>query len=779
MNKTKINAKYAVVFILAAILLVVGILFYNVNRNITAGAQQEMKISLESGFYGSAQELTVNTPKGASVYYTIDCTEPSRENGVLYDGPISLSVGEGEMVYVYRFKVFFEDGQESEVITRTYFMGNEIASRYTTNVLHITGEPEDLFGYENGIFVGGKLFDEFVAANPDAHYGAGVDANFNMRGSEWEREVYAECFTAEGESLFAQTCGVRIQGRASRLKNQKSFKLYARKEYDVQNEFRYPLLDNLVSAVDGSIAQKYKRLVVRSGGTDNGFGYIRSELICELASEADFPDVMHSEPVSVYINGEYRGVYWMENTFDAQYFENRYGEYTGAFTVVAGSDVRKKEGDDGDMTYVNEFNQMYNKYAAMDLTVEENYQALCQVLDVENYLAYFAIETYIGNDDWPNGNVKAYRYIAEDNQYMEGTVFDGRYRHLLFDLDFGFGLMVQQGAVGIPAEERFLRRVMSKNSPLFVALMEREDCRNYFVNYSCDLMNGAMSLERVTEVLEEKHQAREAELRYMLEETSIQEDSLWFWEGDITTTYENVELSYNNILKFAENRPQTVLADLIDTFGYSYDQAYTLHVNKGTCYSQVQINSLSVEKETFSGPYIGAVPVVVKPKPAVNEQFEYWMVNGEIREEQELILTDADIVDAQITVEMIVSEVADPVLQICAVRAKGTGDFIEIHNPSTKVVSTKGYFLSDSDDAYKYALPATTLLPGETKRFYGKDTADLEGLGEFGLNFNIKEGETISLTKGEVILETLYIPDLSEGGIYCRDGVGDRFVEKL
>ena len=65
------------------------------------------------------------------------------------------------------------------------------------------------------------------------------------------------------------------------------------------------------------------------------------------------------------------------------------------------------------------------------------------------------------------------------------------------------------------------------------------------------------------------------------------------------------------------------------------------------------------------------------------------------------------------------------------------------------------------------------------QRFYGKDSTDIEGLGEFGMNFNIKAGETITLTKETEILESVYIPDLSAGGIFYRDGVGDRFVERL
>lgn len=782
MNINKIDKRIFLFVFLAIALMLLLMCNYDIDKLFSAEAPSQMEISLNSGFYSKEQKIRVEVPQGTVVYYTEDCTEPTKENGVYYESPISIIPEEEEKVYVYRFKAYYDNGEESEVITRTYFVGDNITNRYTTNVLHITGEPDDLFGYENGIFVPGKIFDEFVAANPDAHLGAGVEANFKLRGKESERAVYIECFSADGSGLFAQEGGVRIHGAASRLKNQKSFKLYARKEYDEVNEFNYPIVKNLVSAIDGTVAQEHKRLIIRSGGNDNGFGYIRSEIIAELASQAGFPDVMHSEPMCVYINGEYRGIYWVENTFDSQYFVNRYGEYEGNFVILQGSDINKKDEEDAvTQQYVAEYNELYQKFSSMDLTKEENYNALCAVLDVENYLAYFALQNYIGNMDWPTNNLKVYRYVGEE--YTEGTVFDGKYRHLFFDTDYGFGLMLEYGNVGIREYEYTLNRLLGTEeeppkSPLFVALMKREDCRNYFINYSCDLMNGVMRIENVSPLLAEKHGERSAELRYMLEETDIQKDSLWFWEGEYMEEYSNVETEYSEIIQFVDGRGGTVLVDMILSFGLEFEQAYTLFVNKGNCFSQVKVNSNYIDEESFEGPYIGNAPVEITPVIAENEIFEHWVVNGQVIKEEKLVLTGADIVEAEIHVEMVTSTKEDPIVQLSAVRAKGLSDFIEIVNLSTVPISTRGYYLTDNDKQ-KSLLPSITLMPGEKKRFYGKDCKDMEAIGQYCLNFNIKEGETISLMRGEKVLESLIVPDLSYDGIYRRQGISDVYKEEL
>lgn len=743
-----------------------------------ATRSEEISISLDSGFYSENQIVTVNVPDGTKVYYTDNCEAPTKENGREYHTPIQLVASEEETVQVLRFKAYSEDGTESEIMNRTYFLGTNIANRYTTNVLHVLGEPEDLFGYENGIFVGGKRLDEFIEANPDAHFGGSIDANFEMRGRASERPVYVEYFSNDGERLLFQNAGVRIHGAATRMKNQKSFRLYARSEYDEKNKFEYPILKNLLSEADGTIAQEHKRLIVRNGGTDNGFAYIRSELIGALASEAGFPDVMHAEPVCVYINGMYQGVYWIENNFDKQYFENRYGEYTGEFVVVEGGDKTKRPDDDTTLQkYAEEYNEMYAKFSSMDLTIDENFEALEQVLDVENYLQYFAIENYVGNSDWPGNNVKVYKYIAADNQYTEDSVYDGRYRHVLFDTDCGFGLLVEQETVGITASTYTLERILGDKTPLFAALMERKDCREYFVKYSLDLMNGSMAYDNVEKKLSQMHSSREQELRYMLEETDIQKDSIWFWEDDSIWYYDNVERSYETILNFAKDRPQTVLSDIISSFGYDFMDAYTLNIYKGNCRSNIQVNGIGISEAAFSGSYLMNIPVTITPNLAKNEVFDHWLVNGTIREEETLNIVPADMTEQQVSVELVVHETDTPILQINAIKAKGNSDFVELINNSNQAVSTSGYFMSDSEDRYKYTLPTVTLLPGESKRFYGKDCAEQEALGELSLNFNLKEGEHLTLTYNTMVLESIAIPDLSENGIYQYDNHTGKFKE--
>ncbi len=778
MNRMSLK-NFIMVTALLGCLLAAGMLGLYLEQNRQEGAATEVRITPDSGFYGETQEIRVSVPAGARVYYTDNGEKPVEGVSQQYQKPLKLPCNEEESVYGYRFLTVYEDGREPEETVRTYFVGSRIEERYQTMVLNLTGDPDGLFGYENGILVPGKVWDEFWEAHPDAHVGQWVEANYTMRGAEWEREVYIQFFDRDGRELLSQNGGVRVSGDQTRIKNQKSLRLYARKEYDRENEFDYPFFGNLQSEKDGVLGREYKKLTVRSSGNDNGYGYIRTELVGRLAAEAGFPDTISAVPVCVYVNGGYQGIYWLENHYDGQYFENRYGAYPGEFVILEGGDRVKEDSDDEEVQpYVEDYNRTYERFAAMDLTEEQNYRELCAYLDVENYLQYFAIENYVGNSDWPNYNLKVYRYVAPDGEYAaaseENSVFDGRYRFLLYDTDYGFGLLTFNETVGIYAQKPTLERIVSEDTPLFAALMKRRDCLEYFVNYTCDLMNGVMSQSHVAEVVDEMHAARYEELYHMLEETDIMEGSLW--EEPEQLHMDTADRNIQIIKDFAGARPETVIQDIQETFGCG--EPYTLVVDKGDAFSTVRLNSQYLTDETFEGTYFQDCPVLLEPIMAANEIFEGWVVNGEIRTTESLTLGAGEVKDGRIQVRLLVRGVENPVLEIAAVKAKGHSDYVEIVNRSRQPVSTRGYFLSDSDDLKRYAFPVFTIQPGESVLFFGKDCNAEEGLGQFGMNFNIKSGETVSLSRGENLTDSVEIPDLSsDEGVYIRDFDRDRYRE--
>ena len=144
-----------------------------------------------SGFYASEVEIELGLDAKGEIYYTLDCTEPSKDsvNSSVYQQPILLVPSETEEVQTIKAKGYYTDDQgelqETKVYTYTYILGDNVLQRYDTYVVSITGDPDGLFGYENGIFVPGKIRDEYLAANPDItpeNISPVADANYMLKG---------------------------------------------------------------------------------------------------------------------------------------------------------------------------------------------------------------------------------------------------------------------------------------------------------------------------------------------------------------------------------------------------------------------------------------------------------------------------------------------------------------------------------------------------------------------------------------------------------------------
>ncbi|MCM1264147.1 MAG: chitobiase/beta-hexosaminidase C-terminal domain-containing protein [Butyrivibrio sp.] len=142
-KRTQIIARRFLCIVLAVVLTLSIAIWVLSEKKAMTYAVDDMVISLDSGFYTDNQQIEIDTPEGAVVYYTDNCGLPDVDNGMRYENPISIESEEKEQVYVYRFKAFYKDGTESEVETRTYFLGKNIDGRYTTNVLSIAGGAAD------------------------------------------------------------------------------------------------------------------------------------------------------------------------------------------------------------------------------------------------------------------------------------------------------------------------------------------------------------------------------------------------------------------------------------------------------------------------------------------------------------------------------------------------------------------------------------------------------------------------------------------------------------
>lgn len=482
-------------------------------------------------FLFAYSELALTAPDGAEIYYTLDGSMPTKESA-RYAAPVLMPEQAAENFpgcLVLRAKAYFADGTESDTATQTFWYMPDADARFRNLVISVTGDPAEITEKPDGILYG---------------------ENAKLRGREYERAVSVEAVNPDGTLIFAQNAGMRAYGAASREAALKSMKLYARKSYDpAHGKFAYDGFGTI--GADGGIITKYDKLVLRNGGNDFQFAFIRDELHQRLAADAGYTDCEAVKPVIVYLNGAYYGLFWLHETLCDDLLKALYGGDTGEYVILEGKEQEKYSDADA-ASYADDFNSTYEALTLQDLTDDDAYAAVCDFLDVENYLQYYAFNIYINNKDWPQNNMKCYRYIAgADEAYGTDSPADGRWRFWFHDMDYSEGLYEQDET---QADYNNLAEILEpeneRYAPLFAKMMKREDCRSYFLDEIHRLTADILSAEHAEEVLDSMNAERYIEMRRYfdsLEARKKTNSDIWIWyEGYIEQT--------GQIRTFMENR---------------------------------------------------------------------------------------------------------------------------------------------------------------------------------------------------------------------------------
>ncbi len=544
-------------------------------------------VSREDSFCAGDLVLELSDVGGYPIYYTLDGSIPGFESG-FYEDPIVFSATDEVQSCVLRARSYDEStGEWGDLFTRTYFYADSmetLQNRFSTYIVCLTSDPYNLYDYEYGIMVEGKIRDEYVNSPEYISGKLTQPANFTQKGRAWERDAYVEILSPEGERLIAQDAGMRIFGHASRQYYYKSFKLYARKSYG-KDTFPYPLFVDNTHGADQKVQDAYKRLVVRAHGFDKSVTLFREELFQTLCSQIEGIDSKSVAPASVWLNGGYYNFEWLQEVYDDTYMEENYGlmqegDYyqklalrANKLTLSISKDKASSGDEDEEETVGTEeaepvveitdrtpeeeqASKDYHKmaeYAEKDLTDDATFAELEQLVDINNMIQYFAIETYIANWDWPLNNIKLYRYYSQNNVYGIGRQ-DGRWRYLYYDMEAGFNINNEE-----PEDWLDIETVMEE-SPLFGAVMKRPDMQEKFAEYMRLCIDEYFTEDRVRAAVEKLSAERDGELA----ESFAYKHSI---DETYTLDMDEVERNKAVIYDFVEKRPEMIRQQMQKLFG--------------------------------------------------------------------------------------------------------------------------------------------------------------------------------------------------------------------
>lgn len=480
------------------------------NGQGNAGIAGDVQFDKQAGAYGVSVQVALSSPGGEDIYYTLDGNTPT-QSSTKYTGPIT--VDKTTAVRARSFKTNYIPGN---TVTSTYFVN----SKHTLPLISIVTDPSNLFDKTNGIYELGP--NAQLVPGSTTHYQV---ANYLQRGQASERPASFEVFDENGKQTFEQNVGVRIQGGFSRDNQQKSLAIFARSAYgpNTMNHKFFP----------DQPYTEYKSLQLRDGGQNALYSKINEAVELSLVRGKINCLTQDYKAYVVYINGQYWGVYFLQEKRNQDFVTQHAGIPNNAnINLLYGS------GTSSGPTFIkngtNEgYKNLLNYIKTHDMSQKANYDYLASQLDTDSFMDEMINEIYSGNSDYYN------------MEYYQ--VPGGKWKQIFYDFCWTF-----------QTDHPTLSKRMDPQtcgSTMFNALLQYKPWKEAFLKRFAWTMMNIYPTERVISTINQVAGSIASEMPAE--------------RAKFTDTTRNWDTAVEGMRTFAKKRPSNMLQQLKSVFGLS------------------------------------------------------------------------------------------------------------------------------------------------------------------------------------------------------------------
>ncbi len=547
---------------------------------LLAGLTDPPQVQPPGGFFGEAATVSLTGPAGATVLYTLDGSLPGLAPGGStrpYREPFTLRTGA-----VVRARALLPGRVPSPVVTVPLLAG----SPPTLPVVSLVVAPEDLWSDARGIYAAGP------GASPFPPY---LGANFYKA---WERAGEFTWIETNGVPAYHAGAGVRIHGGYSRSAPQKSFRLFARRQYGT-GRFRHPFFP-------GSAVDEFEVLVLRNTGNDWPLARMRDRLAQSLGAELGATAVQ-ARPVVVHLNGAYWGHYDLTERPDEHFLAEHFDADPAALDIVEnGGEIEV-----GDHRAFTALLQESDERDPFDPTA---FAPVLAQLDLDNLLAWHLTEIYLDNTDWPTHNTFLWRPRQPD----------GQWRWVLRDLDGTFDILKQGAGRPTLRIALGLEPEWAGTYPATVflpQLLRHPGFREAFLNRFADALNSVFRPEHVVARIDALAAELEPELPRHFARWRPEATFYWPVHKNLADWQAEVE----HLRAFARERPAAARQQFVEHFGLAGTYSLALRVSD-PARGRLRVNSLRLPAGTaeWSGVYFRGVPIEIEALPEPGAEFAGW-----------------------------------------------------------------------------------------------------------------------------------------------------------
>lgn len=624
-----------------------------------SGYEAAPEISPAAGFYSASQLITITSVSPtAEIRYTTNGGAPS-SSSQLYSVPFSL-----DSTHVVKARCFSTTGLLASATTTKTFLINE---NFSLPVISITTDSLNLWGLN------------------------GICDNW---WSDWKKPCYIEYFDTTGNNDVFQSASIKIDGGAggSRSNPQHSFRIDADNEIMGDGPIPYTLISSRPKR------NEYESIYLRNGSNQYLGMFYKDALECRVFRDMNC-NYQEYTPVIAYLNGEYWGVYELREKQDEGYFKHNYNTDPDSLDLLSlsywyYSELRTLAGSDDD------FYTMRNTVVYSDPLSPDYYAQSDSLLDLKAYADYVIAETYIGNYDWPQNNIKIWRSKNTSNKWRFG----------LIDLELSLppngwsntNSNLIAYVLGYDTSNLFI-------SP-FQTLVINKQFHDYFIDRYADMLNTEFQKDSIDPVGDIMYNEVVDDMPRNYERWGDTINStVAAYMGNLLAAHSSfinaIKPRTNNVRKHIKNEFL-----LTDTVGFALDVFPALA-------GKIQISTIKPPDYPWFGIYYEDVPVTLTAIANPGFLFSHWSANNFIDDTTLQTITVLATQAADYTAIFIAtapSKILVSEFNYNSEPSVSSGDWIEIYNGGADAVELTDWYLKDDDHDHKFDFPSSKLIqPGE------------------------------------------------------------------
>lgn len=534
---------------------------------------QPAVVSMPSGFYtNSINVILVNpNPQQAQslMYFTLDGSEPTTSS-TLYSGfPLSIN-----STKVLKVRIFANNYLPSATKVNSYFFG----VNHVTPIISLVTDNTNLYG------------------------DAGI---FDHWDQDWQKPAYVEYFdsTAAHAIVFSQPSGMQIDGGAggSRSQPQHSFRLELNNSVLGGGTVNYKVIPGRPNRT------KYSNFYLRNGS--NQYLTLPYKDAAQVKMMCDETNCYYTawRPVTVYINGEYFGLYELREKIDEEYFKTLEDANNCDILSLSywyGGVLRGVVGAPPD--------SFYNSYAALNnLNPADTayWNQADEYVDQQYYNDYIISQSWMGNVDWPGNNIKLYRSEKTNN----------RWRFCTIDQELA---MAPNSWTDCTYDHINYLLTQDPNNPyinIWLKGMQNGRFKNYFINRFADVMNTAYLNYRLGPIENWFYNQTVAEMP--------NEFARWGDPNNVAGQMADYANNHSTFHSQLLQRTYNVRQNILTNFNLPNTVDLTLNIYPNGA-GKIHISTIEPKQYPWLGVYFNGLPIKIEAIADSGYHFKKWGTNG-------------------------------------------------------------------------------------------------------------------------------------------------------